>query len=162
MGSNDLIELWEHVVEQTVAASSMVHGLGHWKRVEKNGLVLAEKTGANVEVVKLFAVFHDSKRVNDDDDPGHGARGSAFAKALRGEKYELDDAAFALLEYACIWHTNQQFTNDVTIGTCWDADRLDLGRVGIIPQEDYMSTAFGKEVARAGSFYEIVHRQDGK
>ena len=31
----------------------------------ENGLRLAEKTEANVEIVKLFAVLHDSKRLND-------------------------------------------------------------------------------------------------
>jgi hypothetical protein len=25
------------------------------------------------------------------------------------------------------------FINDVDISTCWDADRLDLGRIGLIP-----------------------------
>ena len=43
-----------------------------------------------------------------------------------------------------------------TIGTCWDADRLDLGRVGIVPQPKFMSTAFAKEVAYAGSFHRFV------
>lgn len=38
-----------------------IHGVIHWARVLENGLRLAEKTGANVEVVKLFSVLHDSK-----------------------------------------------------------------------------------------------------
>jgi uncharacterized protein len=29
----------------------------------------------------------------------------------------------------------------VTVSTCWDADRLDLGRVGIEPHPDYLCTA---------------------
>jgi uncharacterized protein len=33
------------------------------------------------------------------------------------------------------------------IGACWDADRLDLTRVGIIPDPDMMSTEPGKELA---------------
>jgi uncharacterized protein len=37
----------------------------------------------------------------------------------------------------------------ITIGTCWVADRLDLGRVGVIPSVDFMSTQAGKESARA-------------
>ena len=40
------------------------------------------------------------------------------------------------------WHPCT--TDDPTIGTCWDADRLDIGRVGIIPHERFMSTAAGK------------------
>lgn len=37
-------------------------GIAHWARVLENGLRLAEATGAKVEVVQLFAVFHDSRR----------------------------------------------------------------------------------------------------
>jgi uncharacterized protein len=47
------------------------HGVGHWARVLENGLRLAELTVANVEVVQLFAVFHDSKRVNECTDLNH-------------------------------------------------------------------------------------------
>ena len=52
-----------------------VHGLSHWARVLENGLRLAATTGANVRVVQYFAVFHDSRRVNEHIDPGHGRRG---------------------------------------------------------------------------------------
>ena len=38
----------------------------------------------------------------------------------------------------------------ITIGTCWDADRLDLGRVGVIPSVDFMSTHAGKKAACVG------------
>ena len=38
------------------------HGVGHWARVLENGLRLAKTTRANLEVVQLFAVFHDSRR----------------------------------------------------------------------------------------------------
>ncbi len=41
------------------------HGVSHWARVLENGLKLAEATGANVSVVSLFAVFHDSRRINE-------------------------------------------------------------------------------------------------
>jgi uncharacterized protein len=37
------------------------HGVAHWARVLENGLRLAEETGANVEVVQLFALLHDSR-----------------------------------------------------------------------------------------------------
>jgi uncharacterized protein len=136
-----------------------IHGPSHWKRVEQNGIILASRTGANVEVVRLFALFHDSKRISDLVDDGHGARGAEYAAKLRGSWFHLDDQAFALLHYACVWHTDQEFSADATIGTCWDADRLDLGRVGIIPHEDYLSTAFGKEVARMGSFQPFLEKK---
>ena len=33
---------------------------------------------------------------------------------------------------------------DITVQTCWDADRLDLGRVGIRPHPKYLCTAVAK------------------
>jgi uncharacterized protein len=39
-----------------------IHGYWHWMKVKENGLFLAKKTGANIDIVELFAFFHDSKR----------------------------------------------------------------------------------------------------
>lgn len=36
-------------------------------------------------------------------------------------------------------------------GTCWDANRLDLDRVGVVPSPEFMSTEFGRQIASAGS-----------
>jgi len=58
------------------------HGVVHWARVLENGLRLAGATGASVEVVTLFALFHDSRRVNQSHDYGHGLRGAKFAQSL--------------------------------------------------------------------------------
>ena len=56
-----------------------IHGVAHWARVLENGLRLAEVVRVNVEVVRLFAVFHDSRRVNEGIDNGHGQRGAELA-----------------------------------------------------------------------------------
>ena len=58
----------------------------------------------------------------------------------------LNDAQFELLRYACTHHTDGETTTDPTIACCWDADRLDLGRVGIEPEADYLSTAAAREI----------------
>lgn len=142
-----------------------MHGPAHWKRVEQNGLLLAAKTGADITVVRLFALFHDACRVNEFMEDGHGARGAELAASLRGSLFDIPDEAYAKLNEACVGHTDKQRTDDPTIGTCWDADRLDLGRVGVLPDEGFMSTAFGKEIARCGSVYPFLtnaqHRQSG-
>jgi uncharacterized protein len=39
---------------------------------------------------------------------------------------------------------------DVLIGMCWDADRLDLTRIGVTPDPALMSTPAGKRAAGAG------------
>jgi uncharacterized protein len=122
-----------------------VHGITHWARVLENGLRLAFYTGARVHVVALFAVFHDSQRSNESLDPGHGRRGADLAKSLRGRAFHLSDEDFLLLETACAYHTDRLTAGDITVQTCWDSDRLDLGRAGIIPDPRYLCTAAAKE-----------------
>lgn len=142
-------KIWQHVTQRFALSVQSDHGPNHWKRVEQNGLKLAENTRARIDVVRLFAVFHDSKRLNEFDDPQHGQRGAEFARQLRGELFAIDDAGFALLHAACLVHTDLFNSVDPTIGTCLDADRLDLGRVGIDPDPKFMSTFHGKELCAA-------------
>ena len=149
--SVDWLKLWQIVSDQFPLDLYSVHGPAHWRRVERNALLLATRTGADVTVVRLFALFHDSRRRNEFIDPQHGTRGATFAAEMRGTHFELSDDAFAKLIHACTWHTDEQQSSDPTIGTCFDADRLDLGRVGVIPDEEFMSTEFGREIARTGS-----------
>ena len=48
-----------------IRGSNNCHGSNHWARVEANGLILAQKTGADLVVVRLFGLFHDSRRETD-------------------------------------------------------------------------------------------------
>jgi len=117
------------------------HGVVHWARVWENGERIAAGTpGVDVEVVRLFALFHDARRVNQYRDPGHGMRGGDFARALRASLIDLDDERFALLHEACRLHTDGLTEADPTLQACWDADRLDLGRVGITPRPHLLCT----------------------
>jgi uncharacterized protein len=119
------------------------HGVSHWARVLENGLRLAKETQANIEVVQLFAVIHDSRRVNEGIDDGHGKRGAKLALTHR-EWFTLSKIDFELLHAACVGHTDGETEADITIQTCWDADRLDLGRVGICPESDRLCTMAAK------------------
>ncbi len=123
------------------------HGVAHWARVYENGLRLAEETGAIVDVVRLFAVLHDCRRINEHTDPDHGPRAAEFARTLRGHLFDLPDHEFDLLHRACAGHTHERTHPDVTIQTCWDADRLDLGRVGITPHPKYLCTDVARRPA---------------
>ena len=124
---------WSRILEGYALPWGGDHGVAHWARVLENGLRLAEETGADLGVVRLFAVLHDSRRVNEVTDPDHGPRAAEFALSLRGHLFDLPDHEFRLLHRACAGHTHERTHPDVTIQTCWDADRLDLGRVGITP-----------------------------
>jgi uncharacterized protein len=124
-----------------------VHGLAHWARVCENGRKLAAVTGADLRVVELFAIFHDARRRNEGHDPGHGRRGALLAAKLRGRHFELDDQAFALLVEACELHTDGRITGDITLRTCWDADRLDLRRCSIVPDPARLATDAARDPA---------------
>ncbi|MCK5070250.1 MAG: hypothetical protein KAR01_06900 [Desulfocapsa sp.] len=121
-----------------------IHSINHWARVYSNGIRLSEHTGANIKVVQLFSVFHDSRRYNENRDPQHGHRGAELAVKLRGNYFELSDEEFDLLYQACRLHTNAKTHESITVQTCFDADRLDLGRVGILPKAKYLCTDVAK------------------
>jgi uncharacterized protein len=139
--------LVQAILDEYVLPLDGDHGVAHWARVLENGLRLAEDTGANVEVVQLFAVLHDSRRQNEVADPEHGPRAAKFAVELRGSVFDLDDHHFRLLYRACAGHTHARTHPDVTIQTCWDSDRLDLGRVGITPHPSRLCTDAAKDPA---------------
>ena len=147
MNESDLSSLQSHVLAHRLFISEL-HGIVHWEQVERNGLLLAEKTGADIVVVRLFALFHDSKRADDGYDEEHGARGAEFAKTCFEEhRFEITQEQFDKLYHACKFHTTEHCSGDATIDTCYDADRLDLGRVGIVLDPEKMATAYGATIA---------------
>jgi uncharacterized protein len=117
-----------------------LHGVTHWARVYENGLRLAVATGADEQILLLFALFHDARRANEGRDEGHGRRGADYAASLRGDAFDLTPAAFELLYHACALHTDGLIDGDPTVRTCWDADRLDLPRAGIRPTAERLCT----------------------
>ncbi len=119
------------------------HGVIHWSRVYENGMRLAEQPGVNKNIVQLFSVFHDSQRENENGDQGHGKRGAQLAGKLRAN-CRLDEDDFLLLTTACEIHTSAKTNDNITIQACLDADRLDLGRVGIVPDAHFLSTPLAK------------------
>lgn len=121
-----------------------VHGAPHWARVRENGLKLSTHTGANTRVVELFSFIHDSCRQNELKDPDHGSRAATFARKLAGSILILNDLEIAQLETACEGHSKGLLEADITVCTCWDADRLDLGRVGIKPDPTKLCTEAAK------------------
>lgn len=117
--------------------------------MKQNGLILCQSIAADLEVVELFAFLHDSCRLNEFDDPDHGPRAAEYAERLRFEQlFEITDRQFGQLKMACGGHTHELKNEDITVATCWDADRLDLPRVGITPDPNYMATEEGARIAR--------------
>ena len=142
--------LWKLAIEQFAMGNNSIHGSSHWRRVEKNGLLIAKHTNADEAIVKLFAIFHDSKRKNEDHDPEHGLRGAEFAYYLRKRYIPVSDSRFDLLYKACAEHTKGLRSADPTIGTCWDADRIDLDRIGVVARTEFISTVAGRKIISSG------------
>jgi uncharacterized protein len=141
------------VLDQYRLPLNDLHGVVHWARVLENGLRLCEETGGDLEVVSLFAILHDSQRQNEGYDPDHGPRAAEFARELRGTVFELEDRQFRRLYSACEGHTHELTHEDITIQTCWDADRLDLGRIGIVLHPSRLCT----DVAKRKGFIDWVY-----
>jgi uncharacterized protein len=124
-----------------------LHGPGHWEQVERNVILLAKNTPAcDLEVARLFAILHDCKRQDEDEDKKHGKRAAVFVQELYDKgMLEIDPEQFNKLKYAIRYHNDGLISDDPTIGVCWDADRLDLPRVGINPVAGMLSTLYGKD-----------------
>jgi uncharacterized protein len=102
-------------------------------------------------VVSLFAYFHDCMRENDGYDEKHGLWGAKFARHNRA-LLDITDTQMDQLYRACAGHTGGLNASDITIATCWDADRLDLGRVGADPNPKYLFSDEAKRIAQDSDF----------
>jgi hypothetical protein len=107
---------------------SQIHGPAHWSRVRRFGMdvVVPAVFGAlspdQTETLRAAIRYHSD---------GMTAR-QAFDAGL------LPQAA---------WEPELLVA---TVGCCWDADRLDLPRVGILPEASLMSTASWRGVPSWG------------
>jgi uncharacterized protein len=137
------------VRERSTGMQSEIHGELHWRTVGANGLWLAGRLdGADARVVLLFALLHDTMRLNDGQDPEHGRRAASFARELHTEGLlAIMASQLDLLLQACAEHADGTVSTDPTVGACWDADRLDLPRVGVTPRPELFST----DAARSGA-----------
>lgn len=124
---------------------SPIHGLSHWSRVVYNGFFIADRNFSNKKLIAYFALFHDSQRESDYSDPKHGYKAALFLEK-HYKKLKLDIETFDKLYEACETHSDAKNSTDKDIGTCFDADRLDLYRVGINPHDNFLSTDIAKEV----------------
>jgi uncharacterized protein len=147
---------WERIEAAVLARStsldSDLHGPAHWRAVGRVGVELARRTpGADLGLVLLFALLHDSQRWHDGTDPGHGPRAADLARKLhRGRILDLAPDRLDLLRLTCARHADGGTSADPTVGACWDADRLNLWRCGITPTRRLLSTA----AARSPDLYD--------
>ena len=145
--------LYKKVLSDATVNIRGVHGSSHWARVIRNGVYIAEREQLSPVVIKCFALLHDSQRLHDGDDPEHGNRAAAYAIRIKEAYMDISDIEFEKLLFACRHHTNSIDTTDKIIHACWDADRLDLGRIGITPDAFYIRTQTATTIADDGTFH---------
>jgi uncharacterized protein len=122
------------------------HGIEHWFRVLYNGRLIADAIQGNVKVIELFALLHDCQRQSEYDDPEHGLRGAQYAETIRNVWFDVTDAEMWQLTEALSSHSSGSTFHHPTVQACWDADRLDLARVGIRPESVSLCHAFSKRL----------------
>ncbi|MBF6619140.1 MAG: hypothetical protein ITG02_02800 [Patulibacter sp.] len=165
---SDLDDLVRIVERHATHLQSTIHGPSHWRAV---GAVAAELAGAfraepatpgsaaagpDRELLFLFALLHDAMREDDGRDLEHGPRAEILLERLRIDgTITLTDPRAATLGEALRDHTNGTLSPDPTIGVCWDADRLLIGRVGIVPDARFCSTVDGRRRAVAGDLPDL-------
>lgn len=123
-----------------------IHGYSHWKSVEKAGCYIADKNGADKKVISCFSFLHDIGRTVESEEPGHGEKSAEIIKdVFDAESLDLNSSQYEKLLEAVSDHDKQKAeSEDITVQTCWDADRLDLPRVHVIPDKDLLYTEVGK------------------
>ena len=126
-----------------------LHGPSHWARVRTHALEIARMRDADLLVVELFAFLHDSQRLNEGTDAKHGERAAEYAASLNHSFFSLTTSQLDKLCHAIRHHSGGGIHLDATIQSCWDGDRLDLGRVGIKPHKDYLSAEGAKLIPKA-------------
>lgn len=132
------------------------HGEKHCDRVYENGQTLMT-VDVNPRVVFCFSYLHDCFRINEEEDLEHGERAAEWLDKVRDTVFKkIPDEEFLLLKEACRLHSKVDRTGNPTIDACFDADRLDLWNVGIIPDPQKMATERGKEIARNTDYASMI------
>ena len=156
MSEFDWKRLREYSIKRWPEWMGTTHSIEHWDRVANFGRMLY-KDGADMDVIMAFAYLHDSERENNAYDEEHGLRASKLIDTIRDtELKELNDEQIAKLKRACELHTIQHRTGDMTVDICFDSDRLDLYRVGILPISKRMATKQGADfVSDSHKYFEF-------
>jgi len=94
--------------------------------------------GQTHEVKARKSVLHSSRRLMPQSGPLRTVSQGFLTNVTEALKYHSDGYTEA----------------DITVQVCWDADRLDLGRVGIKPAPHRLCTASAKSVDVLEAAYE--------
>ena len=141
-------EIINRILKDATASQKGCHGLRHWDKVAEYARIIAAYENLDEWFLLLFAYFHDCQRLNDWRDLEHGPRAAAYVMGWTPEAIKMSEEDQSRLAFACRHHTQEVPTDDKTIRACWDCDRLDIGRVGIVVNSRFLFTKTAKDIAR--------------
>lgn len=107
-----------------------IHGIAHEARVLIWSQVLAHAGSVNAETLAWAAAVHDTQRLDDGDDPGHGARAAKWSRARLPQL--APEADIEAVAYLCQWHVPpDHLAPRLTpeLAAFKDADALDRWRI---------------------------------
>jgi uncharacterized protein len=141
----------EQVIDELVLLapmkSSIIHGERHWQCVAYIGLQLAKAVSScDPLLVLIFSIIHDSMRLSDGSDRDHPRKACLLIEGMNHSQFSLSSHQMNILRKAVLYHSDGNISPDPTIGVCWDSDRLDLWRCGVIPEEEFLSTSAAKRL----------------
>ncbi|MCE6958802.1 hypothetical protein LAZ40_07035 [Cereibacter sphaeroides] len=168
---------WRALLAEALAEAPLVddhlHGEIHWRGVAEAGLRIADwSPGVDRAFVLAFAILHDCRRMDDGWDPDHGLRAAGLVRTSRVLRTILPESILPKLAEACLRHeSGHRCSEDRTIGASWDADRLNLVRLGrpLDPDRfslldvrdlDLLGPAMATVVRRPPSWEELCCRAD--
>lgn len=136
----------DHLSAECLVRVDGIYGYSHWMRVLYNGRLIGRAVGANIKVIELFSLLHDTMRRTEGNDPEHGMRAAEYALDIRNKWIEATDDEMWLLIDALRNHSRDRLSDDVTVQACWDADRLDSGRHGLAPRANQLGLPYSKRL----------------
>lgn len=137
------LKIVKKITDQFYIKDSFIHGIPHWSRVFYYGDILSDFNSLDIENIAYFSIFHDSRRFNDFEDPDHGLRGADFFRTF-DKIIKLKNEQKEIIYEACKIHNYQKQSDSFEVGVCLDSDRIDLTRVGIKPNNDYLHSIQSK------------------
>jgi hypothetical protein len=107
---------WDHFLYERITfqyTKSRMHAYGHEERVLLYALLAGAKEGLSKEErrsLAIAAVFHDTRRINDSIEPGHGHRAAAH---YYYDHVSLGLADFDLAAYQAMgWHAESDYLGE--------------------------------------------------
>jgi HD superfamily phosphodiesterase len=150
LNKSDIIAFAEKVERDLGAFCSCgglgLHGFDHLGRVAILAGRLARAVGEDVESAVVMGFLHDSARKDDGGGCLHAIESAVLARKLLLEFYPQMDRG--RICDSIKRHADGETTSDLMVACLWDADRLELKRLGRVVDPDLLSTEIAKRLAR--------------